>query len=483
MKKRLTKKAFWQSLLSVTVFGIFILFAIGSVFDYLLKYDSEYLGNGIYKETNYFEFSTKQTTQGRKDDKGRWNGQVEYNMFSDDVLSPTTEIVTMSHGVRHGESTTTNVQNGMQIVKRKFYYMGHLISEEEFQISTFESKADNSAFQILVKKYPWFFFSLNGLGYDSLYVKAYMDIFETKLNAYPFDVTEFDDYYGDVTDELEETPYDSIISLNSQLTTFQGVAAAKNSEFRLAVIDRYLLSGSSTFNIVSTTYPGYLHTMSTKGVNNEDFKAFCQDMDSRMNSYGTLNKQDPFYIDSLDARMLRAILAISNAGKSSSLLSEPSLSSMLANYKNHDINDIYDEVIQILKPSLSKSTPNEVAIIVANDMMWQYFILSDIIYQAVKEAYYIKGGVKRVPTATTVFESNNSATSVTLQGYVIEDGGAAITSRGIVWATFYNPTTSNNPVSSGTGTGKFNVTLNGLTPGTTYYARTATIDRRYRMHR
>ena len=137
-----------------------------------------------------------------------------------------------------------------------------------------------------------------------------MGAFETKLNAYAYDVTKFDDYYGDVSDELEETPYDSIISLNSQLTTFQGVAAVKNSEFRLAVIDRYLLSGSSTFNIVSTTYPGYLLTMSTKGVNNEDFKVFCQDMDSRMNSYGTLNMQDPFYIDSVDARMFRAILDI-----------------------------------------------------------------------------------------------------------------------------------------------------------------------------
>ena len=72
------------------------------------------------------------------------------------------------------------------------------------------------------------------------------------------------------------------------------------------------------------------------------------------------------------------------------------------------------------------------------------------------EAYFIKGGVKRVPTATTVFEGNNSATSVSLKGYVMEDGGAAVTSRGIAWATFYDPTTKDNPVNSGTGTGKFN---------------------------
>ena len=67
--------------------------------------------------------------------------------------------------------------------------------------------------------------------------------------------------------------------------------------------------------------------------------------------------------------MFRAILAISNAGKSFSLLAEPSVNSMLLNYKNHDINDIYDEVISMLKPSFSKSTPKEVATIVVNDML------------------------------------------------------------------------------------------------------------------
>jgi hypothetical protein len=126
----------------------------------------------------------------------------------------------------------------------------------------------------------------------------------------------------------------------------------------------------------------------------------------------------------------------------------------------------------MLNSSFSKSTPNEVALIVANDMMWQYFIQSDLIYQTVKEAYYIKGGVKRVPTATTVFEGTNSATSVSLKGYVIEDGGASVTSRGIAWATFYNPTTNDNKAAQGTGTGSFPATLTGLTYGTTYYART-----------
>lgn len=472
MKKQLTKKVFWQSLLSAITLGIFILLAVGSVLDNFLKYKVEYQGDGIYKETDYLSYKRNTIKEGRKDDKGKWNGQVEFSSIDDNIGTSTTEKVTMAHGVRHGESITTyRYLNTIPIVKHRFYYMGRIIDGEPVK-STFSSMADISAFQILVKKYPWFFYSLNAFGFDSLYVKAYMDTFETKLSAYAYDVTKFDDYYGDVNGELEETPYDSIITFNSQLTMFQGLEAMKNSELRLAIIDHYRSAGSTTFNIISTTYPGYLLNMNNQGVNNQDFKDFCQNMDTRMTSYGALNLQDPFFIDSVDARMFRAILAISNAGKSSSLSAEPSVNNMLQNYKNYDINDIYDEVIQMLKSSFSKSTPKEVATIVMNDMLWQYYIPAEIIRQAVMEAYFIKGGVKRVPVAATVFESNNSPTSAILQGYVIEDGGAAVTSRGIAWSTFYNPTNNNNPVSSGTGTGKFNVTLTGLTAGTTYYART-----------
>ena len=85
-------------------------------------------------------------------------------------------------------------------------------------------------------------------------------------------------------------------------------------------------------------------------------------------------------------------------------------------------------------------------------------------------------GVVSIPTVTTEFSGNNSATSVTLNGYVLEDGGAAVSSRGIAWATFYNPTTDDHTETSGTGTGSFAVTLDGLTEGETYYARTYAIN-------
>jgi hypothetical protein len=475
MKKHLTKKALWQSLLSVITLGFFILLALGSVLDKWAEYEVEDLGNGMLKETDHLGNSETTSYMGRRNDKGRWQGPLVVVNSDPGLYKVSTEEVVMVNGVRHGESRITSTYNKFnppQVYVHHFKYnMGHLI-EGPNNKSAYSRMADIPAFKVLGSKYPWFLLSLNIFGFDTTYVESYLGAVETKLNTYLYDISKFSDYYGDAVDELGDTPYDSIITLNSQLTMFQGLAAMKNSEFRLAIIDHYRSAGSTTFNIISTTYPGYLLTLNGKGVNNEDFKVFCQDMDSRMTSYGALNQQDPFFIDSVDARMFRAIYSILNTGKSFSLSAQPSLINIAQLYKDHDINDIYDEVISLLKPSFSKSTPKEVGNVVVMHMLEEYYVPAEIIRQAVMEAYFIKGGVKRIPIATTVFESNNSATSATLQGYVIEDGGAAVTSRGIAWATFYAPTKNDNPINSGTGTGNFNVTLNGLTPGTTYYART-----------
>ncbi len=101
-------------------------------------------------------------------------------------------------------------------------------------------------------------FALNVFGFDDAYVEAYMDTLETMLSTYEFDIAEFDSYYGDALDVLEETPYDSIIALNSNLFIAQGLEEMKNAEFRLAVIDRYRSEGKLHLDIVSSTYPGYL---------------------------------------------------------------------------------------------------------------------------------------------------------------------------------------------------------------------------------
>jgi len=56
-------------------------------------------------------------------------------------------------------------------------------------------------------------------------------------------------------------------------------------------------------------------------------------------------------------------------------------------------------------------------------------------------------------------------------GNVTDDGGAVVTARGICWGTASSPTMDDNFKSSGTGTGSFTCTIEGLNPNTPYYAR------------
>ncbi len=68
--------------------------------------------------------------------------------------------------------------------------------------------------------------------------------------------------------------------------------------------------------------------------------------------------------------------------------------------------------------------------------------------------------------------SNLTATSVQSGGYISNDGGYPISSRGVVWST--SPSPSINLVtktSDGTGMGSFASNINGLSPNTTYYIR------------
>ena len=76
-----------------------------------------------------------------------------------------------------------------------------------------------------------------------------------------------------------------------------------------------------------------------------------------------------------------------------------------------------------------------------------------------------------VPTVTTSSATNISFTSATVGGEILDDGGATVTERGVVYSTTSNPTTSNSKVVSGSGKGSFTCSLNDLQEGTTYYVR------------
>ena len=75
------------------------------------------------------------------------------------------------------------------------------------------------------------------------------------------------------------------------------------------------------------------------------------------------------------------------------------------------------------------------------------------------------------PTVVSGSSSNISSTTATCSGNVTASGGATVTTRGICYNTTGTPTTADDIVASGTGTGNFSANLTGLTADDTYYWR------------
>jgi uncharacterized protein (TIGR02145 family) len=76
-----------------------------------------------------------------------------------------------------------------------------------------------------------------------------------------------------------------------------------------------------------------------------------------------------------------------------------------------------------------------------------------------------------LPSVTTFSILNLTESTATSGGNVTDDGGAAVTARGVCWSTSQNPTIDDNITMDGSGTGEFTSYITGLTPATTYYVR------------
>ena len=77
----------------------------------------------------------------------------------------------------------------------------------------------------------------------------------------------------------------------------------------------------------------------------------------------------------------------------------------------------------------------------------------------------------QLPTVTTTIVTNVTSTGATSGGNVTDDGGAAVTARGVCWSTSPDPTINDNKTTDGNGTGAFTSQLTNLTHSTTYYMR------------
>jgi uncharacterized protein (TIGR02145 family) len=75
------------------------------------------------------------------------------------------------------------------------------------------------------------------------------------------------------------------------------------------------------------------------------------------------------------------------------------------------------------------------------------------------------------PSITTLGIINITGSTAQGGGNVTNEGGSAVTARGVCWSTSQNPTTDDQKTTDGTGTGSFTSLLSGLSPSTTYYVR------------
>ena len=97
--------------------------------------------------------------------------------------------------------------------------------------------------------------------------------------------------------------------------------------------------------------------------------------------------------------------------------------------------------------------------------------LYNIDYWYIDNVSISAGSGATTPTVTTGAVTNITTSTATVAGTVTDDGGAAVTARGICYSTTQNPTIANSMVASGSGTGSFSANLSGLAANTTYYAR------------
>ena len=76
-----------------------------------------------------------------------------------------------------------------------------------------------------------------------------------------------------------------------------------------------------------------------------------------------------------------------------------------------------------------------------------------------------------IPTVTTTEVTNVEGTYANGGGNITDDGGLAVTARGVCWSTLPSPTLANSHTTNGSGAGSFSSYMIGLTMSTTYYVR------------
>jgi hypothetical protein len=193
MKKMKFSKTQWQNLLSVLVMGIFVCVAMATI-PAGTNQQKRKLDDGRWEIAQRLSDGNQRIITGNSDGYENWQGPVTIETLDFDGNRTSLEEVTMIDGLRHGNSIHTFPDGRRGLI---CYEMGERVDCEK---SARIKSAENSGYEILKYKYPWFVYQLNAFGFDSLYIESCIDALELKLSEYEFDEPEFDDFYEEALD-------------------------------------------------------------------------------------------------------------------------------------------------------------------------------------------------------------------------------------------------------------------------------------------
>jgi len=303
-----------RSIVSIMLLGVFVLLAGGSDDEYDQSEPiTTYIGEGVYQETKLHDFGDGDETvyirTGPRDNKGRWHGRVQRKKCEG---CPIEEAADYQHGERHGWT----VYYSYGVIKNTEYYEhGRLADPPEGQqpqqsigtITGRESSASTAkSYQKLEQARPWFIHEMEQpFGISNDQVNTFMAEIEARIAAAaPQGEEDLIEAFNAAIEEIGEIQqYAGVIQAYNVIRYREARDRLKSTELRLAIFDRIFRNGSSTFEILETSYPAFLQQIVADGADLDGIEASLDDMDDRMDAMGPLDLNDPLVAEAIDTRI------------------------------------------------------------------------------------------------------------------------------------------------------------------------------------
>lgn len=480
-----------KHLVSFTILAFFLILAtsseIGGILDFIetsFKTDltaenerirmEQYVWNSIWEDENMQPVVRQVEQIGGQDKFGRWDETIRFEHRYKNPLTTQWETRFIEEspikgGKRHGKAKLIN-----QITFEETficYDMGVRITCSGFMTPT---NRKLSAFEQLEMDSPWFLYYWLSPQGNFVELKNFVTGIEAQLSTYSFEPNEFDEYYSQALDDLEDEGKFLDESDYYQTTVyFSGITFLKDFEFRRAIVDRYDDLSLGTFQIIQATYPDFAQAIYAQGINETAWMAFCNDFDQKMDELDILDPKDLYFLDSIDNRMYRIMDSFLNEEFGPGTV----IAQFLHSGPKFKLTDLQETLKHgVNKGQLRNGTSNkEIAEVVAYLLLLKYGE-GDLIKSAVKKAWFKTKDFPVLATLVTESIGDTSPTSVKVRGNIIDDGGTAVTEHGFVWGDKFNPTIQSNTITLGSGTGELETIISNLIEGDHYFVRTYAIN-------